>query len=171
MAVDFTHNGKTISAAGPFRTTSKNTPLNAKYRVYSYSDIFAIPTPAIGELVYVMADEQRDNRPSLYIIHSLKENSIGSADSMVKEAVLLDDFLTEVNADKIDGKHIWYGTLSEYEEIEKLDDTIYILSDSYGPTGPAGPMGPTGEKGADGVDGKSAYEIAMELKMIFLILC
>lgn len=162
MAVDFTHNGKTISAAGPFRTTSKNTPLNAKYRVYSYSDIFAIPTPAIGELVYVMADEQRDNRSSLYIIHSLKENNIGSADSMVKEAVLLDDFLAEVNADKIDGKHIWYGTLLEYEEIEKLDDTIYIISDSYGPTGPAGPMGPTGEKGADGVDGKSAYEIWKE---------
>ena len=162
MAVDFTHNGKTISAAGPFRTTSKNTPLNAKYRVYSYSYIFAITTPAIGELVYVMADEQRDNRSSLYIIHSLKENNIGSADSMVKEAVLLDDFLTEVNADKIDGKHIWYGTLLEYEEIEKLDDTIYIISDSYGPTGPAGPMGPTGEKGTDGVDGKSAYEIWKE---------
>ena len=32
MATDFTYHGKTIDSAGPFRTTVKNTPLNAKYR-------------------------------------------------------------------------------------------------------------------------------------------
>ena len=159
MATDFTYHGKTIDSAGPFRTTVKNTPLNAKYRVNLYEDIAKIPNPAIGELVYVLMDETRNNRSSLYVIKSLKTNAIGSVNAMVDKVELLDDFLTEINADKIDGKHIWYGPLSEYEKIKKLDDTIYIVSDSYGPTGATGPAGIDGINGIDGKDGESAYEI------------
>ena len=83
MATDFTYHGKTIDSAGPFRTTVKNTPLNAKYRVNLYEDIAKIPNPAIGELVYVLMDETRNNRSSLYVIKSLKTNAIGSVNAMV----------------------------------------------------------------------------------------
>ena len=159
MATDFTYHGKTIDSAGPFRTTAKNTPLNAKYRVSLYEDIVKIPNPAVGELIYVLMDETRNNRSSLYIIKSLKTNAIGSVNAMVDKVELLDSFLTEIDADKIDGKHIWYGPLSEYEKIKKLDDTIYIVSDSYGPTGATGPAGIDGIDGKDGKDGESAYEL------------
>ena len=157
MATDFTYNGNQVQISGPLRTTSSNQPLNAKYRVEAYRDIVNIPTPAIGELIYVVRDETRKSKPSLYIIESLKANSIGKENMVVNKVILLDKFLTEVDANRVHGKEVWCGSKEQYDALtSKNKDIAYIITGDVekigepgptGPTGPAGAVGPTGSAG------------------------
>lgn len=160
---DFTYDNKAIALNGPLRTTNRNQPLNAKYRVDNYSDIENIPTPAVGEFVYVLKDETRDDKPSLYIIKSLESNDFGIPNTIISEVSLLQDFLDPINSDTVDDKHIWCGTEEEYNKLtnngaDESANTIYMIQDEYiaiGPTGPRGPQGfsgitgPTGPQGAN----------------------
>ena len=151
---DFSYNGKTITVNGPLKISSINTPLNAKYRVEYFNDIDDIPTPAVGELIYVLKDETRNYDPSIYVITKLKANSFGVNNTNIDTVELLDTFLTEVDAKTVNGKKFWYGTKAEYDELVKISgDTIYIISDMESQIGPTGPTG------KQGLDGLSAYDI------------
>ena len=67
--------------------------MNARYRVEKYADIATIPVPAVGELVFVLSDENNDNKQNIYVIKSLKPSNLGVADSLVDEVVPLKTFL------------------------------------------------------------------------------
>ena len=61
MNTDFTYKDTTIAISGPVKVSGVNKPLNAKYRVEKYSDIYSIPNPAVGELVFVIDDVNYDH--------------------------------------------------------------------------------------------------------------
>lgn len=151
---DFSYEGKTLTVNGPLKTSGTNLPLNAKYRVDHFNDIDDIPTPAIGELIYVIQDETRNYNPSIYVVKSLKSNSFGVSNTTIREVDLLDNFLTDIDAKSVNGKDFWYGTQAEYNELAKISkNTIYIISDMEAQVGPTGP------EGKQGLDGLSAYDI------------
>lgn len=164
---DFTYNNKAIVLNGPLRTNGRNQPLNAKYRVKNYSDIEDIPTPAVGEFVYVLEDETRDNKPSLYIIKSLTSNDFGVPNTIISEVSLLQDFLESMNSDTVDDKHIWCGTEEEYNILtnngaDESADTIYMIQDEYIAMGPTGPRGPQGLSGIAGPTGPQGANLAIK---------
>ena len=72
MSTDFNYGKTTIITTGPVRPKDRNVPMNARYRVEKYADIATIPVPAVGELVFVMSDENNDNKQNIYVIKSLK---------------------------------------------------------------------------------------------------
>lgn len=164
---DFTYNNKAIVLNGPLRTNGRNQPLNAKYRVKNYSDIEDIPTPAVGEFVYVLEDETRDDKPSLYIIKSLASNDFGVPNTIISEVSLLQDFLESMNSDTVDDKHIWCGTEEEYNILtnngaDESADTIYMIQDEYIAMGPTGPRGPQGLSGIAGPTGPQGANLAIK---------
>lgn len=164
---DFTYNNKAIVLNGPLRTNGRNQPLNAKYRVKNYSDIEDIPTPAVGEFVYVLEDETRDDKPSLYIIKSLASNDFGVPNTIISEVSLLQEFLESMNSDTVDDKHIWCGTEEEYNILtnngaDESADTIYMIQDEYIAMGPTGPRGPQGLSGIAGPTGPQGANLAIK---------
>ena len=79
------------------------------------------------------------------------ENNVAALDQKIVQGV---DYAK--NADTIDGKHIWYGTQSAYDSLNKDPNTIYIIEDlelPVGPTGEEGPKGNTGDPGPTGPTG------------------
>ena len=113
MTTDFNYSNTAITSSGPFKPKNKNVPLNARYRVETYVDIANIPVPAVGELVFVLSDENNDNQQNIYVIKSLKANALGMADSLVDEVVPLKTFL---GTDDID--------LSDYVTEDELMNLI-----------------------------------------------
>ena len=93
MSTDFSYNNSLIITTGPVRSKDRNVPMNARYRVGTYADIATIPVPAVGELVFVLSDENNDNKQNIYVIKSLKASNLGVADSLVDEVVPLKTFL------------------------------------------------------------------------------
>ena len=93
MSTDFGYNNTTIASTGAVRPKIKNVPLNARYRVETFADISKIPLPAVGELVFVMSDENNNSQQNIYVIKSLKASALGVADSLVDEVVPLKTFL------------------------------------------------------------------------------
>ena len=114
--MDFTYNKKAISMAGPLQTTGRNMPINAKCRVEHFSDIYTIPTPAIGELVYVLHDENNDNKPTLYVIVSLKANEYGVENVYIDKIETLAKFLGVPTLDGIN--------LSDYYNKLEVDELL-----------------------------------------------
>ena len=117
MTTDFNYSNTTTTSTGPFKPKNKNVPLNARYRVETYVDIANIPVPAVGELVFVLSDENNDNQQNIYVIKSLKANALGMADSLVDEVVPLKTFL---GTDDID--------LSDYVTEEELNNKGYATT-------------------------------------------
>lgn len=73
-----------------------------------------------------------------------------------------------LDADTVDGKHIWSGTQAQYDSLTKENNTIYIIEDlatPVGPTGATGPrgltgdVGPTGPIGPTGPTGQPDYSL------------
>ena len=93
MTTDFNYDKTTITSVGPFKPKNRNVPINARYRVETYADIATIPIPAVGELVFVMSDENNNNQQNIYVIKSLKASNLGVEDSLVDEVVPLKTFL------------------------------------------------------------------------------
>ena len=93
MTTDFNYGNTTITSEGPFKPKNRNVPMNARYRVETYADIATIPVPAVGELVFVLSDENNNNQQNIYVIKSLKASNLGVADSLVDEVVPLKTFL------------------------------------------------------------------------------
>ena len=93
MTTDFNYGKSTIITTGPVKPKDRNVPMNARYRVEKYADIATIPVPAVGELVFVLSDENNDNKQNIYVIKSLKPSNLGVADSLVDEVVPLKTFL------------------------------------------------------------------------------
>ena len=146
MSTDFNYGNSTIITTGPVKPKDRNVPMNARYRVGTYADIATIPVPAVGELVFVMSDENNDNQQNIYVIKSLKPSNLGVADSLVDEVVPLktflgtddinlSDYVTEEELNnrgyatiaEVDQKIAGIGTsgtvnLSEYQKI--TDDTL-----------------------------------------------
>ena len=61
-----------------------------------------------------------------------------------------------LDADTVDGKHVWSGTQAQYDSLTKENNTIYIIEDlaiPVGPTGATGPRGLTGDVGPTGAIG------------------
>ena len=114
MATDFSYNNTLITSSGPFKPKNRNVPMNARYRVETYADIANIPVPAVGELVFVLSDENNDNQQNIYVIKSLKASTMGVADSLVNEVVPLKTFL---GTDDID--------LSDYVTEDELNSKGY----------------------------------------------
>ena len=152
MTTDFNYGNTTITSEGPFKPKNRNVPMNARYRVETYADIATIPVPAVGELVFVLSDENNDNKQNIYVIKSLKASNLGVADSLVDEVVPLKTFLgtddinlsdyvteTELNnrgyatTSEVDQKianAVTNGTvdLSDYATIEYVDGEIDNIS-------------------------------------------
>ena len=93
MSTDFNYDETTIITTGPFKPKNRNVPMNARYRVETYADIATIPVPAVGELVFVLSDENNNSQQNIYVIKSLKASNLGVADSLVDEVVPLKTFL------------------------------------------------------------------------------
>ena len=93
MSTDFNYGNSTIITTGPVKPKDRNVPMNARYRVETYADISSIPVPAVGELIFVLSDENNDNQQNIYVIKSLKASNLGVADSLVDDVVPLKTFL------------------------------------------------------------------------------
>ena len=117
MTTDFNYGKTAITSAGPFKPKNRNVPMNARYRVETYADIATIPVPAVGELIFVLSDENNDNQQNIYVIKSLKPSNLGVADSFVDEVVPLKTFL---GTDDIN--------LSDYVTEEELNNRGYATT-------------------------------------------
>ena len=117
MTTDFNYGKSTIITTGPVKPKDRNVPMNARYRVEKYADIATIPVPAVGELVFVLSDENNDNQQNIYVIKSLKPSNLGVADSLVDEVVPLKTFL---GTDDIN--------LSDYVTEEELNNRGYATT-------------------------------------------
>ena len=146
MTTDFNYDDSAIISTGPFKPKNRNVPMNARYRVENYADIATIPVPAVGELVFVLSDENNDNKQNIYVIKSLKPSNLGVADSLVDEVVPLktflgtadvnlDDYVTttdltdSLNAkvDKVEGMSLVSDTeIARLANVDNYDDTALI---------------------------------------------
>ena len=118
MSTDFGYGKTTITTTGPVRPKDRNVPMNARYRVDTYADIATIPVPAVGELVFVLSDENNNNQQNIYVIKSLKASNLGVADSLVDEVVPLKTFL---GTDDIN--------LSDYVTEDELNNRGYATTE------------------------------------------
>jgi hypothetical protein len=113
MTTDFNYGNTAITSAGPFKPKNRNVPMNARYRVEKYADIATIPVPAVGELIFVLSDENNANKQNIYVIKSLKASNLGVADSLVDEVVPLKTFLGTEDID-----------LSDYATEDELNTSL-----------------------------------------------
>ena len=93
MATDFGYSNNTIQTTGPIRPGIKNAPVDVRIRVNTYADISTIPSPYVGMVVTVLADENTDGTMKDYKVKSLKASALGIADSLVDEVVPYADYL------------------------------------------------------------------------------
>ena len=133
MNTDFTYKDTTIAISGPVKVSGVNKPLNAKYRVEKYSDIYSIPNPAVGELVFVIDDVNYDHKQSLYVITELGPSSpYNIPNTAVKTVVPLGDFigtqvfdnqlqaLDDKKVDKVEGMGLSENNLTD-ELVAKIN--------------------------------------------------
>ena len=81
MATDF--NKSSIIVAGGFSPSSTNTPLDIRTSIETLDDIYSIPMPYVGMMVYVKDTGKR------YEVLSLKDKKIGP---ITKKDMLVDEF-------------------------------------------------------------------------------
>lgn len=93
MATDFSYNGKTINSSGPIKPSGKNQPSDPRTRVKLYADIESIPSPYVGMIITVEADETNSNKMTDYKVLSLKANASGIANSVVDQVQRYADYL------------------------------------------------------------------------------
>lgn len=93
MSTDFSYNGTQIVSSGPFKPSNKNVPVDARTRVNAFADISSIPSPYVGMVITVLADENTDGTMKDYKVKSLKANNLGIADSLIDEVVPYADYL------------------------------------------------------------------------------
>ncbi len=93
MTTDFTYNNKTINAGGPIKPSGKNQPSDPRTRVKLYSDIESIPSPYVGMIITVEADETNSNKMTDYKVLSLKANASGIENSVVDQVQRYVDYL------------------------------------------------------------------------------
>ena len=93
MTTDFTYGNKTINASGPIKPSGKNQPLDPRTEVKLYADIESIPSPYVGMIITVEADETNSNKMTDYKVLSLKANASGIANSVVDQVQRYVDYL------------------------------------------------------------------------------
>ena len=93
MTTDFGYGNKTINAGGPVKPSGKNQPSDPRTRVKLYSDIESIPSPYVGMIITVEADETNSNKMTDYKVLSLKANASGIANSVVDQVQRYVDYL------------------------------------------------------------------------------
>ena len=146
MATDFLYNNSQIIIDGPLKPKNRNVPIDARYRVNNYADIASIPYPAVGELIFVLSDENNNSEQNIYVIKSLKASYLGISDMLVDEVVTLKEFLgaSDINldnyvtttdltdslntkVDKVEGMSLVSDTeIARLANVDNYDDTTLI---------------------------------------------
>ena len=136
MATDF--NKHSIATSGGMRPTTANTPIDTRCRVNDESDIYSIPLPYLGMIVYCTSSDK------YYQISKLKSANIGP---LVIEDAAVEEF-EELSLKGIDQKQ-----LSNYATLKYVNDKIEIIELTPGPQGPKGEKGDRGLQGYQGETG------------------
>ena len=136
MATDF--NKHSIATSGGMRPTTANTPIDTRCRVEDESDIYSIPLPYLGMIVYCTSSDK------YYQISKLKSANIGP---LVIEDAAVEEF-EELSLKGIDQKQ-----LSNYATLKYVNDKIEIIELTPGPQGPKGEKGDRGLQGYQGETG------------------
>ena len=136
MATDF--NKHSIATSGGMRPTTANTPIDTRCRVEVESDIYSIPLPYLGMIVYCTSSDK------YYQISKLKSANIGP---LVIEDAAVEEF-EELSLKGIDQKQ-----LSNYATLKYVNDKIEIIELTPGPQGPKGEKGDRGLQGYQGETG------------------
>lgn len=105
MATDFNKNS--IIVAGGFTPSSINTPLDIRTSIETLDDIYSIPMPYVGMMVYVKNTGKR------YEVLSLKAKKVGP---IVKEDMLVDE----------------YREMVLYDESVEIFETDMLTVNSFG---------------------------------------
>ena len=136
MATDF--NKHSITTSGGMRPTTTNTPIDTRCRVEVESDIYSIPLPYLGMIVYCTSSDK------YYQVSKLKSANIGP---LVIEDAAVEEF-EELSLKGIDQKQ-----LSNYATLKYVNDKIEIIELTPGPQGPKGEKGDRGLQGYQGETG------------------
>lgn len=133
MATDF--NKHSIATAGGMRPTTANTPIDTRCRVNDESDIYSIPLPYLGMIVYVVDSDK------YYQVSKLKSANIGP---LVIEDAAVEEF------EELSLKGISSSQLSNYATVKYVNDKIELIELTPGPVGPKGDKGDRGLQGYQG---------------------
>lgn len=133
MSTDF--NKHSITTSGGMRPATANTPIDTRCRVDTESDIYSIPLPYLGMIVYVLDSDK------YYQISKLKSTNIGP---LVIEDAAVEEF------EELSLKGISSSQLSNYATVKYVNDKIELIELTPGPVGPKGDKGDRGLQGYQG---------------------